>query len=151
MARINLWDLFPVYTRNCFIDVPDSDVETFTAAMTKEFADVYIGFQRKDHAYYERRRYHKAFYSLNTGDGIEGETIHTAPSSEELYMDKLTQEQLSAAFVALTETQRRRIKAHVIYGITVTDIALAEGAAKSSVSESITRGVRKMKNILQNF
>jgi hypothetical protein len=42
MKEINLRTLFPEYELDCFIEVPDEDVEAFTASMTKETAAIYF-------------------------------------------------------------------------------------------------------------
>ncbi len=140
MKKINLRDYYPsAYKTDCFMEVPD------------EVAGAMVEAEREDHAYYERRRYHKAYYSLNAGDGIENEAVTYALSPEEFYINRLTREQLYVALAALPQPQRRRVKAYFIDGMNVTDIALVEGVAKSRISESITRGLRNMKIFLKNL
>jgi RNA polymerase sigma-70 factor (ECF subfamily) len=150
MANINIRDLFPEYELDCFVDVPDGEEEAVASCITKEIADVYVEFQRAEVAR-ERRMYrYKGQYSLDFGNGIENEALYFAPSPEELFMDKLSREELRAALAALPEKQSRRVQAHYFDGMSVTEIARAEGVAKSRVSESISRGLQNMKNILKN-
>jgi len=151
MARINLRDYYPEYTLNCFIEVTDGDEEAVVAALTKEVADVYVKFQRKENAYMRRKYYNKAHYSLNRGDGIENDAVDHAPSAEDVFFDNLAWDELKAAIASLSKPQRRRVNAYVIHGMRVTDIALAEGAAKSSVSESVSLGLQNIKNNLKNY
>ena len=45
----------------------------------------------------------------------------------------------------------RRVYQHYILGMSITDIALSEGAVKSSVCESIWRGLRIVRNYIKFF
>ena len=63
---------------------------------------------------------------------------------------KVTMQELHAAISRLPNKQAKRIYAHFILGMSVTDIARAEGVAKSRVSDSIRRGLRNMEKILRN-
>ena len=62
MQKINLRDLYPdAYKTDVFVDVTE---EVLTAIRDKQ----------QDDAAYERRKFrHKAYYSLNRGDGIEND------------------------------------------------------------------------------
>lgn len=140
MAKINLRDYYPsAYKTDCFMEV------------SGEIAGAMEEAEREDHAYYERRRYHKAYYSLNAGDGIENEVVHTAPSPEEIFINRLTRDQLSDALAALPETQRRRIKAYFIHGMSKADIARAEGISEKNVRQSIERGLLNLHQHLKNY
>ena len=150
MARINIRDIYPDTKRDCYIDVPDSDAEAFTAAMTREIADVYLAFQRENHAYYERRRYHKAYFSLSTGSEIESEAVDRAPSAEEVVMEKLTRDEIHAALATLPDPQRGRVEAHYIHGMTYQAIADAEGVNESAVRASVKRALAVMRKSLKN-
>ena len=145
MARINLRDHFKEYELNCFIEVTDGDEGAFIAALTKEVADVYVEYQRENHAYYERRRYNRAFYSLNAGDGIESAAVHTAPSTEGIFFGRFTEEQLAAALAALHESQRRRVIAHIFDGMTYQAIAETERVDESAIRASVKRALQTMK------
>ena len=65
MQKINLRDLYPdAYKTDVFVDVAE---EVLTA----------IRDQQQDDAAYERRKFrHKAYYSLNRGDGIENDALN---------------------------------------------------------------------------
>ena len=58
-------------------------------------------------------------------------------------------EQLYTALNQLPEKQRRRIDAFYFLGMSQAEIASAEGVDKSSVSESIERGLRSMASFLK--
>ena len=49
-----------------------------------EVDELFRQFARKEHADYERRRVHKAYYSLDAGDGIERDVILLVLSPEEM-------------------------------------------------------------------
>lgn len=140
MPIINLRDYYPSeYKTDHFIDV------------SEEVAGAMAEAEREDHAYYERRRYHKAYYSLNAGDGIESESVNYSLSPEELYINRLTRGQLYAALAALPQPQRRRIESHVIYDMTYQAIAEAEGVNESAVRASVNRGLQSMKKYIKKL
>ena len=151
MATINLRDLYPEYELDCFVDVLDGDMETYIAAMTKEIADVYVEFQRVENAYQRRKYRYRAHFSLDCGDGIENDAIYHSPSPEELFMDRLTREELSDALDTLPEPQSRRIKAFYLDGISKADIARAEGISEKNVRQSIGRGLSSLQKRIKNY
>ena len=63
MTIINLRDIYPFYTSDCLIEVPDE----VAAAMAE--------FDRKEAAYRLRTYRYKAYYSLDRDDGIEHEAV----------------------------------------------------------------------------
>ena len=138
MKVINLRDIYPHYTQDCFVEVTD------------EVADLFSEFDHKEAAYRLRTYRHKAYYSLDRNDGIEHEALFVALSPHELYERKVTMQELHAAISRLPDKQAKRIYAHFILGMTKKDIARAEGVAKSRVSDSIRRGLRNMEKILRN-
>lgn len=138
MKVINLRDIYPHYTQDCFVEVTD------------EVADLFSEFDHKEAAYRLRTYRHKAYYSLDRNDGIEHEAIFFALSPHEIYERKISMQELHAAMSSLPNKQAKRIYAHFILGMSVTDIARAEGVAKSRVSDSIRRGLRNMEKILRN-
>ena len=58
MKVINLRDIYPHYTQDCFVEVTD------------EVADLFSEFDHKEAAYRLRTYRHKAYYSLDRNDGI---------------------------------------------------------------------------------
>lgn len=137
MTIINLRDYYPFYTCDCFIDV------------SKEVADLLKQEKAHEATYQRRVRRYKAYYSLDMDDGIENSVLFTVQTPEELYERKLTMEQLYTALNHLPEKQRRRVDASFFMGMSQTEIAKAEGVDKSSVSESIERGLRSMEKFLK--
>lgn len=138
MTTINLRDYYPFYTSDCFIDV------------SEEIADMLRDADRREAAYRLRTYRHKAYYSLDRGDGIEHEAIFFALSPHEIYERKVSMQELHAAMSSLPGKQARRIYAHFILGLSMTDIARAEGVARSRVSDSIQRGLRNLEKFLRD-
>ncbi len=139
MTKINLRDYYPdFYTDDCIIEVPD------------EIAAVLDSYEHAEAAYYLRRYRHKAYYSLDCGDGIEKDILFVSLSPGEIYERKVTAEQLHAAIASLPDKQAKRIYAHYILGISQTDIARAEGVDLRNVRKSIDKGLRNMENFLKN-
>lgn len=138
MKKINLRDLYPFYHNDLFVEVSD------------EVAAALAEAERIERNYIRRVYWNKAYFSLDAGDGIEHEALFVALSPCELYKRKVTAQELRAALNALPDTQSRRVYAHYILGLSKTEIARAEGVAKSRVSESIERGLRNMEKFLEN-
>jgi len=149
MKNINLRDLFPEYELDCFVEVPDEDVDVFVASMTGEIAEIYFEAERKESAHDRKMYRYRAHYSLDRGDGIGDEAV--SPSPEDIYEGNLMREQLRVALDNLPEPQRRRVKAHYIYGVGKSDIALIEGVAARNVRASISCGLRNLSKSLKNY
>lgn len=139
MVTINLKDCYPWYTHDEYICVSD------------EVAEELLADKRYEKAHRRRIYRNKAQYSLDAGDGIENEACLSAPSPDEVIERRQTICCLCEALESLPETQARRIEAHYIHGRSVSDIAKAEGVVKSSVSESISRGLEVLKKYFENI
>ena len=113
MTIINLRDIYPFYTMDYFIEVPDE-----VAAAIQEF-------DRREAAYRLRTYRHKAYYSLDLADGIEQSALFIACSPYEIYERKITVQELHAAIASLPDKQAKRICAHFLLGISKADIAWA--------------------------
>ncbi len=140
MTNINLRDYYPdFYTTDCIIEVPD------------EIAALMDSYEHAEAAYYLRRYRHKAYYSLDRGDGIERDILFVSLSPCEIYERKVTAEQLHAAVAALPDKQAKRIYAHYFLGMSKSAIAKAEGVNKSQISRSINKALKNMEAVLKNF
>jgi len=139
MKTINLRDYYPFYNVDMLIDVPE------------DVAAALLEAERLEEAYRRRVYRHKAQYSLDRGDGLEYDIRFLSLSPCEVYESKMTAEQLHAAIASLPDKQGKRIYAYYILGMSETNIARAEGVAKSSVSESIKRGLRSMEIYLKKM
>ena len=139
MQKINLRDLYPdVYKTDVFVDVAEEVLAT-------------IRGQQQDDAAYERRKFrHKAYYSLNRGDGIENDVLNQPPTPEEILEQKQLKEEVYAALMQLPAIQARRIYARFYLGMRVSEIARIEGADRRRVWESIRRGLKKLACLLDN-
>lgn len=151
MAKINLRNLFPAYELDCYIEVPEADVDALLDCLTKEIADVYIAFERAEAAYMRRLFRNKAHYSLNQDDGIEKAALLFVldPCAES--ERKLTAERLYAAIASLPDKQAKRVYAHYFLGMSKAGIARAEGVNEKAVRVSVWRGLRRLKKHLMKF
>ncbi len=77
MKKIRLKDEYPWFSGDEYIEVTD------------EIAEVFAGGSKDEQSYKRRRYYHRAFYSLDAGDGIE-KKLFVSLSPQELY-EKLTE------------------------------------------------------------
>jgi RNA polymerase sigma-70 factor (ECF subfamily) len=136
MKRINLKDIYPLYTEDCFATVDDVVADTFD-----EF--------RKQEQSLERKVYrHRANYSLDRNDGIENSMLRQPQSQYETYERKQFNERLYIAILKLPKKQAKRIYAYFFLGMSMTDIAEAEGVSKMTVSESIKGGLINLRALL---
>ena len=133
MKKINLRELYPdVYTTDFFVDVTEEVMETIRAAERAEAA-------------YDRRMYrYKAYYSLDSDNGIENAILMKPQTPEMLLEEKQFQEQVYAVVMKLPEKQAKRIYARYYLGMTVNEIAEVEGVDPSRVRDSIRRGLKQL-------
>ena len=137
MKEINLREFYPeMYHNDYFINLPD------------EIVDVLEEYRRKESAYHRRTYRHKAQYSLDFGNNIEREAVLVTPTLQEIVEQHMEEERVYEAISTLPEKQRQRVYAHFILGISMADISRMEGTSVSMVHESIHRGLRRLKKIL---
>ena len=142
MTRINLKTQYPqLYKTDTWIEV------------SNEIADFLVEDARKQHAYAEQIRYHKAYYSLDVSDSIDNQRIQNPFSIDDLLSASEFFSILSSFIDNLPNTQKRRVYLHLILGLQQNEIAQLERVTKSSVSESIQRGLshirKKLKILLE--
>ena len=125
-------------TSDYFIEVPD------------QLAWELHQFDLNEAAYQLRTYRHKAYYSLDRGDGIEKEALFVASTPDELYEKKLTNQQLYAAISQLPEKQAKRIYAYYFLDMDEYEIAKAEGISQQAVHSSLRRAMRNLEKILKN-
>lgn len=138
MKTVNLKDYYDHIGIDTYIDVPD------------EVFNIFEEYRKAEQAYQSKVYYHKAYYSLDRGDGIEHSALFVSLSPDEIYERKLTNEQLHAAIATLPDKQAKRIYAHFFLGMSKVNIAKAEGASASSVKDAISRGLRNLEKYLKN-
>ena len=139
MKKINLRDLYPFYKSDFLIEIAD------------EVAELIKQIERKEHADYERIRVNKAYYSLDSGDGIERDIVLLVLSPEEIYERKMSKQELYAAINSLPEKQAKRIYAHFFLGMSKSEIARIEGVNKCQVSRSIDKALKNIEKFLKKF
>lgn len=139
MAKINLRKYYPdFYSTDCIIEVQD------------EVAKLMDSYEHAEDAYYLRTYRHKAYYSLDRGDGIECDVLFVSLSPCEIYERKMTVEQLHTAIAALPNKQAKRVYAHYFLGMSKSAIAKVEGVNESAVRDGIDRGLRNIEKFLKN-
>lgn len=139
MTIINLKDHYPWYTEDTFVEVPDE-----IAAFLDEDRRLQIN-------YAQYIRDNKAFYSLDAGDGIEAEALIKPERPDEALERMELERTMREALTQLTETQRRRVLAHILDGKSKTQIADMESVREGAIRDSIRRGLSALKDFLKNF
>ena len=138
MQKINLRELYPdIYKTDVFLEVSD------------EVQAVFLADKRAEAACKRQMYNYKAQYSLDYDNGIEKAVLWHPPTPEEILEDKQLQEQLYVAVMALPDKQAKRIYARFYLGMTVKEIAQAEGGDLSRVYDSIQRGLKRLSKILK--
>ena len=132
VQRINLHTYYPELPEDCFIEVEDE-----IAAAMKPHA-------LEDASHARRMRYNKVI-SLDANEAVEHHALRSAPSPEDLLMQKATWEQLQEALDHLTPKQRRRICTYYFLGKNMSQIAREEGVSPTCISESIFAALRNLK------
>ena len=112
--------------------------------------NIFEEYRKAEQAYQSRIRYHKVYYSLDRGDGIEHSALFVSLSPDEIYERKLTTEQIHAAIATLPDKQAKRIYAHYFLGMSKMAIAKAEGVTEKAIRNSIQRGLIYMEKYLKN-
>lgn len=136
MKIINLRRYYPLNT-DLFVEVED------------DIAELLEKCRRADKAYASRVSYHKAYYSLDVGDGIEGKVIEPVESAEELYLKEVAMRELFEAINKLPEKQRIRLFRYYIEGMAETELAEKEGVVIPAISHSIKKGRDNLRKLLK--
>ena len=79
MKKIRLKDEYPWFSGDEYIEISD------------EIAEVFVEFAKNEQNYKRKKRYYRAFYSLDVGDDIEKEILFVVASLHEIYERKVTQ------------------------------------------------------------
>lgn len=137
MPTINLRKYYPFLSEDCFIDVSD------------EIAEAFLQAHRQEDNYRHRTWYHKAYYSLDYGEGIENSILDFGPSPEEILMQEVSMWQLYEALDHLPPVQARRVYAHYILGMKKIEIAHAEGVNETGVCSTIQAGLKNLRRYFE--
>lgn len=142
MPIINLKKYYyPLIQENTFIEVSDEVAEALL--------DLYRAEDRSRH----KINYHKAYYSLDAGNGIENDIIEEPfPSPEEILLaqeevayNQLMVQRLLQAIETLSSTQARRLRARFVDKKTLRAIAIEEGVSVSGIIASLEGAQKKLR------
>ena len=137
--RINLRHYYPDFTEDVFVDISD------------EIVIQLISWEHEEQALQRRIYRYRAYYSLDRDDGIEKEVKEHLQSPEGLYEIGVVRDQLRHALSTLPEKQANRIIAYYINGMSMVEIAKEEGVTKAAVTISIQRGMKVLRQTLQEI
>lgn len=136
MTTINLKSYYPWYDHDEYIDVPDEVAAELRADKLYEAS------------YRRQLMRNKAHFSLDCDDGIEYFACLAEPTPQELIERMELFYHLCRALNSLPELQGRRVEACIILGATYREQASVESVSKTSVQESVQRGLEAMKKYL---
>ena len=134
MKKVNLRDLYPdVYKTDAFLEVTDEVQAVFQSDERAEAA-------------YERKMYR--YKAQSTPWTVRMELKMRSCESWRrrrcFWREKQLREQIYSAVMALPKKQARRIYARYYLGMSVNEIARAEGVDPSRVRDSIRRGLKQL-------
>ena len=132
MVEINLKDYYYWYITDEFIEVSDEVAAELRAG--KQYESVY-----------RRRMKRNKVNSLDAGDHIERSVCVFEPSPELCLILMDQYQRLCCALNALPDAQGRRIEAHYLRGLSMREIAAADGITYQAVQASIQRGLKAMR------
>lgn len=133
MVKINLKDYYYWYITDDFIEVSDEVAAALRAGKRYEAA-------------YRRRMKRNKVNSLEAGDHVERAVCVFEPSPELCLILMDQYQRLCCALNALPDVQGRRIEAHYLRGLSMREIAAADGITYQAVQASIQRGLKVMRN-----
>ena len=136
MITINLKDFYPWYGTDEFIEVPEEVV-------LEMLAD-----KRYEAAYTKKIKRHKVLSFSDYGDKTQEWCNQTAPDPQHMAEIQELLEQFLDILAALPEIQSRRIRAHIILDMTLSEIALQEEVSIATVQRAIQRGIKKIQKFL---
>lgn len=133
MKKVNLRELYPkIYKSDTLIEVADEVEMVFKVS------------KRSEEAYNRKKYRYKAHYSLDRNDGIENDALLMQCTPDQILEEKQLKEEILIAVMTLPKSQAKRIYAHFYLGMSITEIAIAEGVSKSRISESISYGLKNL-------
>ena len=136
MITINLKDFYPWYGTDEFIEVPEE-------VMLEMLAD-----KRYEAAHAKKIKRHKVLSFSDYGDKTQEWCNQTAPDPQHMAEIRELLEQFLEILEALPEIQSRRIRAHIILDMTLSEIALQEEVSIATVQRAIQRGIKKIQKFL---
>ena len=136
MITINLKDFYPWYGTDEFIEVPEEVV-------LEMLAD-----KRYEAAYTKKIKRHKVLSFSDYGDKTQEWCNQAAPDPQRMAEIQELLEQFLGILEALPEIQSRRIRAHIILDMTLSEIALQEEVSIATVQRAIQRGIKKIQKFL---
>lgn len=106
-------------------------------------------YKRKEHAYREKVRRNKAYYSLDCNDGIELSAVRKTKTPEIIFFEKEIKLLLYSAINKLPKIQAERIILYYFQEMSYEEIAKIQNVHRTAVSKSIAIGLKNLKNILE--
>lgn len=138
LATINLKKVYPeYYSTDNYCEVPEVIASTLLQS------------DRRNHADNERRRVHKAYYSLDALP--EEEKRFLVESCEDVFESVQTVRAIREAIDRLPLKQAERLYAHYFLGLSKAEIARREGVKRGTVKNSIDQALKVLREFLKNF
>ena len=133
MITINLKDFYPWYGQDEYIEVPEDVALELYADKLYEAA-------------YRRKIRRNKVFSFSEYSEKDTETKNqSAPDPQEIVETIEQIQQLLDSLESLPDMQSRRIRAHIILEMTLSETAATEDVSVAAVHSSIQRGLEKIR------
>lgn len=137
LKTINLRKVYPeYYSTDIYCEVPDAIAHTLLQS------------DRRNHADNERRRVHRAYYSLDALPEEEKRLL--VKSCEDTFESRQTVRAIRAALDRLPPKQAERLYAHYFLGLSKAEIARTEGVKRATVKNSIDQALKALRKLLSD-
>ena len=142
MQTVNLKKYYyPLIREDAFVDVSD------------EVADCLLQLRREEERIRRKIRYHKAYYSLDSNDGIELAALNgPLPSPEDLLLEQEEQrlrqlklQRMRQAFTQIPIKQAQRLQMRYLNAMTYRALAEAEGISARRAFDSVQDAMRSIR------
>ena len=138
MITINLKDFYPWYGSDEYIEVPE------------EVALELLADKHYEAAHRRRIKRNKVFSFSDYGENDTESTNKSAPDPQEIVETLEFIRQIKDELASLPELQSRRIRAHIILEMTLSETADSENVSIVAVHNAIQRGLEKIRENLGN-
>ena len=133
MVTINLKDFYPWYRQDEYIEVPE------------EVALELLADKHYEAAHRRKIRRNQVFSFSEYGEKDTETKNQSAPDPQEIIETIEQIRQLLESLESLPNVQSRRIRAHIILEMTLSETAATEQVSVAAVHKSIRRGLEKIR------
>lgn len=135
MVKINLRDYYKEYSKDEYLEV------------SYEVYDTLLQFKRLEEA--QKKKRHKAYFSLDCNDGIEKDCLNKPHQPDAIWLTRTIYDELRDAIESLPARQIRHLYLLFYCNLRKSDIARLEGVSWQTIDRSIRKSLLHIKESLK--